>query len=136
MRADPVADAVGVQRLERAPDGRRADHLAGVRNRPEPALAREPECVGELLGRRLSLDAAEPDADDAAVAAGDRMAHDSRRLLGRRRAVQVGREPHLDAEPLARLLDAVAVALEQRVQLDPVPAGTVGAKIPSMYTAP
>ena len=81
--ADAVPDPVGVQRFERAPDGRRADHLAGVRDGAQPALTGEPEGIGELLGRRLALDAAEPDPDHAAIAAGDRPAHDVGRLLGR-----------------------------------------------------
>jgi len=36
---------------------------------------------------------------------------------------EVGRQAHFDAEPLAGLLHAVAVPLEHRVQLDPVPGG-------------
>ena len=101
-------------------DGGPSD-LAGVRHRPEPAFPRHPEGIGELLRRRLVFDAAEPHAHDAAVAVADRELHDRGGLVGRGGAVEVRRQAHLDAELLARLLHAVAVPLEHRLEQDAVP---------------
>src|SRR5207247_1162626 len=79
--ADPVADPVCLQRVQCAPDRFGADHLARMRDGAETTLTGEPERVGELLRGRLALDPAQPDPDDAPVAARDRPAYDVRRLL-------------------------------------------------------
>src|SRR5262249_57684588 len=122
-RPDSVPDAIRVQCLDRPPDRRGPEDLAGMRNRAQATLAREAKGGGEVVGGRGVLDTSEPDANDAALAAVDRHLHDARGLLRRRRAVEVGREADLDAELLARLLDAVAVALEHHLERHTVPGG-------------
>ena len=116
-----MADAVGVQQVERAPDRLGPDDLARVRHRAEPRLARDPEHVHVQVGRVLGLVAAEADGDDASILVLDRIADGRLRLLWHPAAGQVGRQPHLDSVALARLLDAVAVAAEDLVQVDAAP---------------
>ena len=118
-RADPVAQPVGAERLERAAHRRGAGDLAGVRHRAEAERARERERGRVRLRRELRLEPAEPDPDDAPVAVPRRVPHDL--LAPARRvdaAVDVRRQPHLDAVQLARLLGAVAVAAEDLVPVD------------------
>ena len=103
-RADAVADAVGAERVERAADRRGAGDLARVRHRGEAFVARECEDGLVRLRRELGLEAAEPDADDAAIAVPRRVPHDLGRFVEREAAHDVRRQAHLDAEPLARLL--------------------------------
>src|SRR5262249_56276262 len=91
-RPDSVPDAIRVQCLDRPPDRRGPEDLAGMRNRAQATLAREAKRVGELLGGRRVLDTSEPDANDAALAAVDRHLHDAPGLLMRPRAVQDGRD--------------------------------------------
>ena len=116
-----MPEAVGAELLERAAHRRRPGDLAGVRDRGEAQLAREREGRLVRLGRELGLEAAEPDADDAALAVGGRVAHDLLGLVEREAADDVGRQPHLDAVQLARLLRPVAVAAEDLVPADPAP---------------
>src|SRR5206468_7704047 len=81
--ADAVAYAVGLERVESAADGLRADHLAGMGHRRESLLLRETEDVHELLRRIEGLLAAEADPDDPAIAVGRRMAHELEAVLDR-----------------------------------------------------
>ena len=113
-----MPDPVGAECVERAAHGRRPGGLAGVRNRAEAEGARERERRLVRLGRILGLEPAEPDRDDSAVAVLGRVADDLLRLLGRRSAKDVRRQPHLDAVQLARLLGAVAVAAEDLVPVE------------------
>ncbi len=114
--ADAVPDAVGVQRVEGAADRGRSGALAGVGHRAEAQRARECEGRRERLGR--GLEAAEADGQHAPLAVAGAPTDG---LLGEAWAVgarDVGREEDLDAEPLAGLLGALAVALEDLVPGD------------------
>src|ERR1051326_5730801 len=73
------------------------------------------------VGRVVGLAAAEPDRDDAPVAVLDRVEHGPLGLLRRAAACQVRPQSDLDAVYLAGLLDAVAVAGEDLVQVDAAP---------------
>ena len=76
---------------------------------------REREGALVRLGRELRLEAAESDADDAALPVLRRVADDRLRLLQLRAAVDVGREAHRDPVQLLGLLGSVAVAAEDLV---------------------
>ena len=65
--------------------------------------------------------AAEPNADDAAVAVLGRVADQLDAVLGSGAARDVGGQAHVDAVELPRLLGAVAVAAEDLVPADPAP---------------
>ena len=88
-------------------------------DRAEPASSRDIETTGEQLGRVLGFGTTEPKAHDATLPVFDGEGHD---LLYRDRigvAGDVGRQPDLDAQLLAGLLRAVAVAGEQLVGIEP-----------------
>src|SRR6266516_5026111 len=112
LGADPVAEPVGPERLERAADRRGAGDLARVRHRTEPERLRPLEDLLVRLRRELRLEPAEADADDAAVAVARGPLDRGHRLLLGEAARDVGGEADLDAVELARLLRAVADALE------------------------
>src|SRR5581483_1102816 len=98
-RADPVPEPVGAEVVERAADRLRPDDLARVRDRAQTLREREPERVGVELGGELPLEPPEADGDDAALA-----------------------EPRRVPDGvLRRLLDAVAVALEDDLVRDAAP---------------
>src|SRR5205809_7325130 len=119
--ADAVPDPVGAELLERAPHRPRPGDFAGVRDRCEPELARELEGGLVRLGRKLGLEASEPDADDSAAPVPGRPADALLSFVERVTADYVGRQPHLDAVQLARLLGAVAVAVETHHPPDAAP---------------
>src|SRR4029077_9790731 len=95
--------------------------LAGVGDGGEAAVAGDREGGRVGLRRELRLGAAEPEAKYAALAVGDRHPGGFLGRLEREAARDVGGQAHLDPVHLARLLGAVAVALE-----DLLPGGPVG----------
>ena len=116
--AEPVPDAIRLQRLERAADRGRPRHLARVRHRAEALRLRQLEHRRVGLGRILGLEPAETDADHAAVCVLGRIAHDRLGLVERKAADDVRGQPDLDAVQLAGLLGPVAVAGEDVVPGD------------------
>ena len=120
-RAHSVPDAVRPERLERAAHRGRPRSFARVRHRREPELAREVKCRLVRLRRIVGLEPAEPDPEHAAVAVLGCVAHGRLRILERVAADDVGRQPHLHAVQLPRLLRAVAVAGEDLVPVDTAP---------------
>jgi hypothetical protein len=114
-RADPVPDAVGAERLERAADRRRAGVLACVRHGAQPLGLRQCEHLGVRLRRELRLQSAEPDADHAALAVLRRVRTTVCAFVQLRAAVDVRREADRDPVQLLGFLGAVAVAAEDLV---------------------
>ena len=104
------------KRDQSAADRGRAGGLSGVRDRAEPAIASDGEGARERLRRVLG--ASKADADNAPLAVGDGVLRRLLAELGVEDPRDVGRETHLDAVPLACLLDAVAVALEDLLPRD------------------
>ena len=117
--ADAVADPVGAEALERGAHGFCAGQLAGVRHRSDATRARDREGALERLGR--IFEAADPEADDAAVSVLDRESGDRLRLLRGVHRRDVGRESHLDAVQLPRFARPVAVAGEDLVGVEATP---------------
>ena len=109
------------ERIERASHGVGTGGLARVRDRREPTFAGDGERGLVELRRVLGLEAAEPEADDAAVAVGDRVAGSRLCLVVGVAARDVRRQAYLDAVQLPRLLGAVAIAGEHLVAVDPPP---------------
>src|SRR5581483_10846453 len=130
LDADPVPEPVGLQVLERAADARGAGHLARVRDRAEPERLRVGEDLLVRLGRELGLEAAETDADDAALAVPRAPVDGLTRLLEREAARDVGRQADLDAVQVLRLLRTVADALEDVLPGAAVPDALGGAEDP------
>ena len=120
-RAEAVADAVGLEQVERGAHGLRADDLARVGDGAEAGLAGGPERGLEDRVLVVGLLSAEADSDDAPVAVAGGDLDQGERVLERRAAGHVGRQAHLDAVGLLRLLGAVAVAAEDLVPADAAP---------------
>ena len=106
------------ERIERASHRVGTGGLARVRDRREPTFAGDGERALVELRRVLGLEAAEPEADDAAVAVGDRVAGSRLCLVVGVAARDVRRQAYLDAVQLPRLLGAVAIAGEHLVAVD------------------
>ena len=90
-----MADPVGLEQLDDPGDLVDRAGLAGVDREPEAVLAGPPEqppVVGDAEGRRLR--AGDVDADDAAIAPGDRLLRDD--------LVELVRERPVEAEDQAR----------------------------------
>ncbi len=113
--ADAVAQPVGLEEMDSVPDRVRRAQLAGVRHGAEAAVARAPEDVLVEMRRILELERAETDTDDASVAVADGVAQAVVHLFRRGVPREIRSEPHLEAVRLARLLDAVAEALVDRL---------------------
>ena len=120
-RPDPVPDATGAERVERAADRARPRVLAGMRNRGEAFGAGELERGCIRLRRMLGLGPAEPHPDDASVAVLDREPDDLQRLFEAVDARDIRRQADLDPIPLARLDGTVADAGEDHVAVEPSP---------------
>ena len=120
-RPEPVADAVGLELVDRGSHRLGPDHLAGVRDRAQARRASSPEGGRERAVRVTGLLASQPDGDDPALAVAGGVVHERVRVLEGRAAGDVRGEAHLDAVQLARELGAAAVALEDRVPRDAAP---------------
>src|SRR5204863_8835451 len=103
LRTNSVAQALGSKGLERTANRRCAGRFAGVWHRAQPLRENRLErgCIG--LGRVGGLEAAEADADDAAVPVLPRVPDECPCLLERGPAEDVRGQPDLDAVALTRL---------------------------------
>ena len=118
LSPDAVTDAMRAERIERASHRVGTGGLSRVRDRREPTFAGDGERALVELRRVLGLEAAEPEADDAAVAVGDRVAGSRLCFVVGVAARDVRRQAYLDAVQLPRLLGAVAIAGEHLVAVD------------------
>ena len=62
-----MSDAIGLEGVESATDRLRPHDFAGVRDRAEALRLGQREDLRVRLGRKLGLEASEPDADNSAI---------------------------------------------------------------------
>ncbi|MNX90502.1 hypothetical protein D3C86_1225560 [compost metagenome] len=119
-----MADPLGLEDVEGAPDARGAGGLTGVGHHGHPRLAAETEGLLEPLGRELGLGPADAETHDAPVLDPHHLLGDPHAELGAHLARDVGDELHPHAQVtggfLAGLGDRIHDRAEVRVLLDEV----------------